>query len=83
MEPIVRNLEAAAEWQLSTFEGHLWGCVGCGLVWDRRWHAEQCEDRNHVTRWEQKYGGRIGANGVQQWTRYERVARGRNKAIIA
>ena len=83
MEPIVRNLEAAAEWQLSTFEGHLWGCMGCGLVWDRKWHASDCEKRNHVVRWAQRYGGRV-ENGVHKGGRsYPRIARARNKAIIA
>jgi len=83
MEPIVRNLSAAAEWRHSTFEGHLWGCVGCGLVWDRKWHATNCEDRKHVARWEQRYGG-ITENGVHKGGRtYPRIARGRRRDIVA
>ena len=30
-------------------------CLGCGLVWPMKWHAETCESRKHVTRWMQHY----------------------------
>ena len=83
MEPVIHNLGASVEWDEQSFEGHLWGCVGCGLVWDRKWHASDCEKRNHVVRWAQRYGGWV-ENGVHKGGRsYPRIARGRNKAIIA
>jgi hypothetical protein len=30
------------------YEGYAWRCEGCGLVWTRRSHAEQCESKGHV-----------------------------------
>jgi hypothetical protein len=29
------------------FEGYAWRCEGCGLVWTRKGHAEQCESKGH------------------------------------
>jgi hypothetical protein len=36
-----------------------WRCDGCGLVWEKKWHAESCENRDHKTSFEQRYGGTI------------------------
>lgn len=37
-----------------TVEGaHLWGCPICKLVWEKKWHAETCESRGHVSSFEQ------------------------------
>ena len=49
----------------------LWYCSECGLLWDRKWMAEQCGDgtyvecvpfqnvkRNHRSSFPQHYGGR-------------------------
>jgi hypothetical protein len=31
-----------------TYEGFAWRCDGCGLVWEKRNQAEQCEGRGHT-----------------------------------
>ena len=30
-------------------------CLGCGLVWAIRWHADTCGQRNHTPTWAQRY----------------------------
>lgn len=51
-----------------TIEGaHLWMCPKCRLVWQKRWHAEQCGARGHATSFEQgPYGCTGTLNGVPQ-----------------
>jgi hypothetical protein len=46
-------------------DAHAWQCLGCGLVWEKRWHAESCETRKHVPSFAQHYysGGAV-VNGV-------------------
>ena len=57
-----------------------YGCAGCGLVWSRRWQAETCEERGHVSQFDQRYGGRF-ENGVHKgFTAYTRYAIRRSKA---
>jgi hypothetical protein len=50
----------------STYEGYLWRCDGCGLVWERHWHAEKCAERGHCDSFVQTYYGRGpgGSNAV-------------------
>lgn len=49
----------------STIEhAHLWRCDGCGLVWQKRWHAETCAERGHKPSFEQgPYGVTHVVNG--------------------
>lgn len=43
---------------------HAWRCDGCGLVWEKRWHAEACEERGHVPSFQQgPYGVKYVENG--------------------
>ena len=45
-------------------KSHNWRCDGCGLVWEKRWHAETCESRSHRASFEQgPYGVRYVENG--------------------
>ena len=69
----------AAYYVEGTINPHTYACLGCGLVWDRKWHAEQCEDRQHVTEWAQHYGGRTENNVYKPAQSWPRVARGRVK----
>tara|TARA_Y100000310_G_scaffold249788_1_gene255910 strand:- start:1552 stop:1848 length:297 start_codon:yes stop_codon:yes gene_type:complete len=63
-------------------QANSYGCTGCGLVWDRKWYAEQCEDRNHVSKWEQRYGGIVENNIHKNYKAYQRNARGYRKDIV-
>jgi hypothetical protein len=63
-----------------SYEGYLWRCDGCGLLWTKRWHAETCESRGHKTMFKQgPYGCTGVVNGVMQGnlTWYDRVSVGR------
>lgn len=55
-------------------QANTYACTDCGLVWDRKWYAETCEDRNHISTWEQKYGGRIENGRYIGYTAYVREA---------
>lgn len=49
------------------YEGHLWRCDGCGLVWEKRGFAEGCAARGHVAHWMAgPYGVTYVLNGVPQ-----------------
>ena len=39
-------------------DSRAYACLGeaCGLVWDRKHHAVECESRGHLPYWEQHYG---------------------------
>lgn len=56
-------------------------CLGCGLIWAIKWHAEQCEQRGHVPEWSQRYTRQVfrgegqAPEIVETW--YPRVALGR------
>lgn len=39
----------------STVDKYAWQCLGCGLGWAIRWHAETCESRGHRVQWQQRY----------------------------
>ena len=41
------------------YSGYSWMCLGCRLVWERQHQAINCEKREHVTRFEQSYGGTV------------------------
>jgi hypothetical protein len=43
-------------------QAHAWRCDGCGLVWEKRWHAETCTKRGHKTSFVQ---GPYGVRGVE------------------
>lgn len=47
----------------SSYEGHLWRCNGCGLVWTRRHEAFECEGRKHAASYAKRYGVRYVLNG--------------------
>ena len=55
-------------------QANTYACVGCGLVWDRKWYAETCEKRNHVSKWEQRYGGIFENNIHKNYRAYTRTA---------
>jgi hypothetical protein len=72
MEPLVDGT-----YKLTSVEKYGWLCLGCGLAWGIKWHAEQCEDRGHVGKWEQVYHRGPSVNGVPERTfSYPRVALG-------
>ena len=61
---------------------HLWRCDGCGLVWEKRWHAQSCEERGHARSFDQgPYGVRYVENGRPvgnlRWYRRSAVRRER------
>lgn len=37
----------------TSYEGNLWRCEECGLVWDKKWYAETCAQREHATSFQQ------------------------------
>ena len=39
----------------ASYQGNAWRCEGCGLVWEKRWHAETCDKRDHRTSFVQQY----------------------------
>ena len=54
-------------YQTRSYEQFAWACLGCGLVWPRQSHAKGCEDRGHVTSFEDgPYGVTYIENGVPQ-----------------
>jgi len=60
-----------------SIEGYAWACDGCGLLWEKKWHAEKCESRGHVKSFDQRYGGYV-ENGVWRGGKaYTRFAIGR------
>ena len=69
-------------WREVGIEANTYGCTGCGLVWDRKWYAEQCEDRNHAHTWEQRYGGRIENERHVGYKAYSRTALAYRKDIV-
>lgn len=62
MEPLVDG-----SYREDVYEGYLWQCLGCGLVWTRKGQAVQCEKRGHVDHFEDgPYGVWMLLNGVPQ-----------------
>jgi hypothetical protein len=58
----------------ASYNSHAYQCLGCGLVWDRKNLALDCERHKHAPHYEVRYGGRV-ENG--QWvggTSYPRRA---------
>jgi hypothetical protein len=69
-----------------TVKSALWRCEGCGLVWEKRWHAETCESRGHKDRFAQgPYGVQRMENGklvgTLHW--YERRAVRRDRVAVS
>jgi hypothetical protein len=46
-------------YQEKEYNGYNWMCLECRLVWERQHQAVNCKGREHVTRFEQSYGGTI------------------------
>jgi hypothetical protein len=95
MSNVTRREQAATEMMTATMSGnyephtleyaHLWRCDGCGLVWQKRWHAETCEGRGHKTSFQQgPYGVQRVENGkaVGTLTYYTRQAVRREKVEV-
>lgn len=58
MEPLY-----SGGFQEAAYQGRLWRCGGCGLVWTRRYQAEGCEARGHVPSYDDgPYGVRAMVN---------------------
>ena len=58
---IMVPIELAGEGSLHmehVIDSRAYACLGenCGLVWDRKNHAIDCEKRGHLPYWEQHYG---------------------------
>lgn len=59
---IVMEPHADGSYHEHTIQGaYLWKCSECGLVWEKKWHAESCTQRSHVESFEQ---GPYGVQGV-------------------
>lgn len=65
MEPLMDGSFREAE---ATKRAHQ--CLGCGLVWAIRWHAETCEERGHRARWQQRYVTGPIINGKPRFERF-------------
>ena len=72
----------------------LWYCSDCGLLWDRKWQADQCGEgtyqecspvtevkRNHRTSFPQYYGGYVENNTYKPAATYVRQSYGRMKGV--
>lgn len=46
-----------------TVEKNPWQCLICGLVWQTKHEAEECESRGHVDNYTKRYGVRYVENG--------------------
>jgi hypothetical protein len=54
---------------------HAHQCLGCGLVWQIKWHADSCADRGHKSHWQQRYYSGAIINGKPEYERFfDRVA---------
>jgi hypothetical protein len=62
-----------------TISGYAWSCDGCGLIWEKRWHAEGCAERSHAPSFAQHYGGYTENGQHKGGTSYTRQAIGKVK----
>jgi len=77
MVPHFTGAELSVSYHEERYEGYLWACDSCGLVWERKWHADECGERGHVLSFSQRYGGFV-ENGVWQGgSEYVRRSHGR------
>ena len=61
-----------------------YACTGCGLVWERKWYAETCEERKHAVKFPQHYGWKMNAYGKYFPTQtFVRRAIARDKSLVA
>lgn len=62
----------------TTIKKRSWQCLGCGLAWAIKWHAESCESRGHRVQWQQEYVRGPIVNGKPMYppTYYPRYALG-------
>jgi hypothetical protein len=82
MEPILTPDGSDAGYVERTIEGFAWMCDDCGLIWEKKWHAETCIRRSHVRVWEQRYGGYV-ENGIHRGGKaFPRVAIGRRPVVV-
>lgn len=62
MEPLFVG-DQSVTWKETEIVKNLWQCVACGLVWQMKHEAENCEKRGHKPSYIRYYGGRF-ENGV-------------------
>ena len=78
---VAYGVPAGIQWSPEGITPNSYGCVGCGLVWSRKWQASSCEERSHVRAFAQHYGGYM-LNGVHVGGKtYTRTALSRDEAI--
>ena len=65
-------------WHSKDIEVSLTACSSCGLLWDRKWQAESCEERGHVESFPQHYGGYVENDEYKPSKTYIRKSYGRN-----
>lgn len=71
--------DGSATYAERTITGFAWGCDSCGLIWEKKWHAESCSQHGHQPRFEQHYGGYVVNGQHRGGTSYTRHAIGRVK----
>tara|TARA_Y100000593_G_scaffold80485_1_gene150284 strand:+ start:323 stop:592 length:270 start_codon:yes stop_codon:yes gene_type:complete len=54
----------------------LYACGECKLMWDRKWQAQECGNRNHVKSFQQHYGGIVENNVYKPRASYTRKSYG-------
>lgn len=63
---------------------HIYRCDGCGLLWNKRWYADTCGERKHISVWAQTYWHRapgFQTTGKVEPVHYPREAVGRDKRV--
>jgi len=79
MEVTNVSVEGNATYKERTITGFAWACDSCGLIWEKKWHAEGCTGRGHLRSFEQRYGGYV-ENGIHRGgTSFTRQSIGRMK----
>jgi hypothetical protein len=79
MDP--RVSDSSVWWVEKDINPTLYYCSECQLLWSRKWHAEKCGQRNHITSFPQHYGG-VNENGVYKpRATYMRHSYGRFKKV--
>ena len=83
MEPHVDSSGEATYYVKKEITATTYGCTGCGLVWDRKRYAEECESRGHSTFFTQYYGGYFENGKHVGGTEYRRQSLECRKDIIS
>ena len=63
MVPHFTGAELSVSYREERYEGYLWACYYCGLVWERKGYADECGEREHALSFPQRYGGFV-ENGI-------------------